>query len=342
MRTVKKLIFYIALSLSATGISAKTLRLFVWEDYFPQELLDGFYQQTGYRIEQVNFSSDIDRDRRLYAGFDDYDVVLADARTLHLYRDTGILKSINKNALRNIKNIDTRWVAQCGEMGVPLIWAGLGIVYRSDKVSGPVTSWKQLLQPDKELQGHISMLNETFDLLVPALLLNGHSVNSYDKQHLRAAYHLLKQQNPHVLTYSNAPKAEQMYPDELYMAQAYTGDEYILSEATGHDWVFTYADEGSSLWVDCLAINANSAKESIALKFIDYFLNAKIATNLAETTGTATTNKAAMQFVGEDYKNDHTIFIKDSILEHSELLIPPPRDIQHIRTKILQSLENTR
>ena len=54
--------FLIPFALLSAGPSKenaeKQFTLFTWTDMFPQEILDGFEKETGYRINYVNFDYD--------------------------------------------------------------------------------------------------------------------------------------------------------------------------------------------------------------------------------------------------------------------------------------------
>ena len=55
------------------------LVLYTWESMFPQEVLDAFEQETGIRVNYVNFDTDETMLARLEAAEGgDYDIVVAD------------------------------------------------------------------------------------------------------------------------------------------------------------------------------------------------------------------------------------------------------------------------
>ena len=67
-----------AFSVSVSADS-KELVLYTWENMFPQEVLDGFEEETGIKVVYSNFDTDENMLEKLsMAKGGDYDVVVAD------------------------------------------------------------------------------------------------------------------------------------------------------------------------------------------------------------------------------------------------------------------------
>ena len=62
-----------------SGLSGTELNLFTWAGMFPQEVLDGFEEETGIKINYSNFDYDEDMLAKLEeAEGGDYDLIIAD------------------------------------------------------------------------------------------------------------------------------------------------------------------------------------------------------------------------------------------------------------------------
>ena len=67
------------LAVSVQADASKELVLYTWENMFPQEVLDGFEEETGIKIVYSNFDTDENMLEKLsMAKGGDYDVVVAD------------------------------------------------------------------------------------------------------------------------------------------------------------------------------------------------------------------------------------------------------------------------
>ena len=63
---------------------------------------------------------------------------------------------------------------------MPYTWGTTGICYRSDLVDPAPTSWNDILEPDPEYDGKITMLSTERWLALPAQKALGYSVNTTD------------------------------------------------------------------------------------------------------------------------------------------------------------------
>ena len=58
-----------------TGGEEKVLNLFAWSEYIPQDLLDGFTEETGIRVNYDAFSSNEEMYAKISAGASGYDLI---------------------------------------------------------------------------------------------------------------------------------------------------------------------------------------------------------------------------------------------------------------------------
>ncbi|MDE1461223.1 polyamine ABC transporter substrate-binding protein [Spartinivicinus poritis] len=301
---------------------ANELILFNWQEYLSEKVVQQWQEQTGIALKQVYYDSDEMRDEILATqSSEQYDLVIIDSTSAQLFGKNNKLLPLTSTEVKNISNTERRWLRSCGNFGVPYFWGTTGIAYRADKVKSPPTSWQDLLAPSPELAGHIGMLEDYTDTLIPALRASGHPIYSENVDHLKAAYTLLKQQLPKVLTYDYIISYISAKPDdeELFMALAYSGDEYTLNDIVGKEvWKFAVPKEGTSLWVDCIAVLASSKNKQNALAFINFLNKPDIAALNANETGSATANKAAMPLIDTELKNDKSLYPSVEILDKSE------------------------
>jgi spermidine/putrescine transport system substrate-binding protein len=167
------------------------------------------------------------------------------------------------------------------------------------------------------------MLDDYRDMLAPALFVLGHSLNTGDENELREAFAHLERQVPSVLTYDYAitvMKDQGDVADNLYMALVYGGDQYTLNEIAGQPglWQYRVPREGTILWVDCLAVIADSPRKALALEFIDFLNRPEIAAMNAEFLGFGTPNHSAVAHMTQAYQADPSVFPSTDILHRSQ------------------------
>ena len=166
------------------------------------------------------------------------------------------------------------------------------------------------MRPDATLHGHIGMINDYADTFIPPLLLLGKDINTDEPEVLKAAFEMLKAQLASVLTYDYAITFLQTEDgQDLYLTMAYSGDQHILNEhSKGNSWAYTVPEEGTAIWIDCLAIPSNSPAPALARHFINFLNEPKNAVLNAESLGVATANKAARQLLASEMRDDPAIY----------------------------------
>ena len=81
---------------------------------------------------------------------------------------------------------------------------------------------------------------------------------------------------------------------------------------------YIYPDEGAVFWVDSFVIPAGAENIDEAHAFIDFMLRPEVAAACVEYVGYATPNKAALELLDEETRNDPVIFPPAEIVEKGE------------------------
>lgn len=325
----------------STAAQPEILKLLLWEDFFSPLLIDAWTRETGVTVEIIVFDSDDERDLILTQDtVTPFDLLVIASPAGDGFGEGGYLSRLDTARLPNLRHLDPRWVKTCGAYSVPYAWGTMGIVYRQDKIAKPV-SWKTLLSPDRHLSGHVSMLLDVTDTLAPALAVLGYSLNTGQQRELESAWQLLLQQSAHVLTYQYVYSSvgQKSAEKEIHAALAYSGDQHGLNEMTDSgNWEYVVPEEGTYLWVDCLAISARSEKQALALQFLDYINEPERAGKNAEALGMTTANLAALAHTSAEYRADSTLF-PDAKLVNSGTTYEVLEDANlRIRDRIIHSL----
>ncbi len=314
----------LAMSLQATSSLAQTqetLNLFMWEGTLSEETQKGWEDRTGISLRMDYFDNDDERNQLMLRSQNlPFDIVVLDNVSANIFGDSGTLAKVDD--LPNYANSSAQWNQACGPYAIPYFWGVVGLVYRSEYFETPPTSWKDLLLPDENNIGHIGLLNDTIETLLPALILEGSSPYTGSIEELKKAYHATSWLSRSVLTFeypiSYVRSAQD--PNKLRLAMAYSGDHYALNAYEQNDnWKFALPKEGSVIWLDCLAINAHSPKVEQAKAFLNYLLDASVAAENALLVRAATTNKAAQQHLPDAFRKDETIFPSIESLKNSSL-----------------------
>lgn len=296
-------IFTLLLTFSPLCWSAEPLRLLNWEDYLSPDLVEEWEEGNG-PLQEIYFDSDQDRDAIIVNSERHHvDVVVVDEIVAQRFGADGKFLKLDEANLPSLKDIEPFWRQRCGDYAMPYLWGTLGIAYRSDKLDTPPRSWYDLLRPAENLRGHIAMINDYTDMLAPALFYLGYDLNTDNREQLKQAFEMLKKQASDVLTYDYAITyaGQEEKLKNLYMAAVYGGDQYSLNELDGEKgrWEYVVPEEGTVLWVDCLAIIKESPKRKQSLSLLAYLNTAKAAAENSVYNRISTPNLAAVELMNK-------------------------------------------
>lgn len=311
----------LALALSQASL-ADTITILNWESYLSQKLIDEWEAQSGHKIQQVYYDNEEQRDVLIanYEG-DNIDLVMLDSLGAHSFAgDLDTLHKLSDSSISPIySSITPRFKKNCGDYAIPYLWGTLGLAYRSDKVAEVPNSWRFILEPEPAIRGHIGLIDDYTDALVPALLLLGHPINTDQQAHLEAAFELMRKNSPNILTYEYSISfVESENADSLYVALAYSGDQHALNEKQNTEvWQYTTLNEGTVIWTDCLAILKNSPRKELAEQLINFLYQPKNAAYNSETLGVASPVSAALKHQSADLLEDTSVYPPLSIMEKS-------------------------
>ena len=327
---------------TAGPVGAATLNLLIWEAYIDEEILTDFTAETGVDVRQTFYDSGDVRDQILADPNSNVDVVVTNENGAKLYGNRGVILPLDGENVPALKDYSDDWTKRCGGYGVPYLSGTMGILYRSDKVETPPTSWADLMNPAESLRGHIAMYDDYAEAFVAPLVLLGKSVNANDNDTLKAAYDLMKAQAPYVLTYDYVVTSIQS-PDKgpnIHMALGYSGDQYTLNDKVASPglWRYVVPKEGTLSWLDCISVSERSKNRALALKLVDYISNAKNGARNAIKLNMPTASTAALALLPKDMRSNPEIYAAPEILAKSQLQEELTVQSVQARRRIISSL----
>ena len=330
-------------ALAAAGpAGATTLNLLIWESYIDDKILADWTAETGIEVHQTFYDSGDARDEILADPNSNVDAVVTNENGAKLYGNRGVIMALDAENVPALKDYADSWSSRCGGYGVPYLWGTMGILYRSDKVMTPPTSWADMMTPAESLRGHIAMYDDHAEAFVAPLVLLGKSVNANDNETLKEAYELMKAQAPYVLTYDYVVTSIQSADKgpNIHLALGYSGDQYTLNNKVSSPglWRYVVPKEGTLSWLDCISVSERSQNKALALKLVDYISNAKNGARNAVKLNMPTANTAALALLPEDMRSNPEIYAAPEILAKSQLQEELTVQSVQARRRIISSL----
>lgn len=320
--------------------SGQKLNVFNWSDYIDEELVAEFEKRTGAKVQYDNYSSESELEAKLLTGGGGYDVVFPSDKSMVALVSKNLLAEIDREKLPNFKNLDPKFLGgpydKENKFSVPYFWGTVAIGIRTDHVKDDVKGFEVLF--DEKYKGRITMLDDGENVIATVLLHLGHPMNSTDDAHLAEAKELLLKQKPLVQAYTSDAYKEKLISGEAWVALGWSGD--ILQAADENENVKAIIPEtGTMIWVDSMAIPADSGNSPLAHEFINFLLDAKIAAKNAEYVQYPTPNAAAKKLIDPETLNNPSIYPPEEVIDRCEWLLDRGAEIEKIE-KVWREVRN--
>lgn len=316
-----------------TGVSASTpiplakeLIFYDWDEDMPQSVLDAFESEYNVRVTYLAYESQEEAIENLGDGLV-YDVIVMESRFIPSLVDQGLLASLDRQNIPNLKNISANFRELAydpdNRYSVPYNWGTTGLVVRSDLVAAPISSWNSLWDP--QYAGRVGIWKgqprETIGLTLKAL---GYSANSENQVELEEALEYLMQLKSHALIiedYNSYTSAYMLVEGQAVMT---VGFAYDVLEGSRLNGSITYVlpQEGALLWGDNFIVPSNSQDQYTAELFIDFLMRPEINAEIANQNLYATPNEAAFPYIQPELLNNPVIFPSAESFRNSEVILP--------------------
>lgn len=301
--------------------NGKQLNLYIWSAYISEDTLKRFEKDTGIKVRFDTYDSNEALLEKMMSGVSDYDVIVPSDYMVRVLSHQNLLEKLDLTRLPNRKNLSRMFqdlpYNPKGECAVPFLWGTTGIGYNKTKVTDPVDTWAILW--NQKYQDRILMLDDSRECFGAALKWKGHSINTTDPALLQEAQGLLIQQKPLVKTYSSSNFDEILLSGDVWMAQGWSG-QLAKAADQNKDLAYTIPREGSTIWVDNLAIPAASLHKDVAYTFINFILDPHNAAEITDFSGYASTNEAAKPFIAPHIVNDPARYPDEATLAKCEFI----------------------
>ncbi len=254
--------------------------VYCFGDYIDPALVDKFEEETGYEVIIDYFDTNEEMYPVIKNSTAEYDVICASDYMIDKMRREGLLAEINFANVPNIENLTDNVKSFIDDFdpgmkySVPHTWGTYGIIYNTEAIHGPITSWTQLWS--EEYAGEVVMPNSIREAFMVAGKILGYSMNTTDEKELTEITDLLIEQKPNVYSYANDNARDLMIGDSATLAVITSGDViYAMDENEKLDYVVP--DEGSEVWTDCWAIPRAVNHKKAAEDWINFMLRGDIA-----------------------------------------------------------------
>ncbi|MEO8602067.1 MAG: spermidine/putrescine ABC transporter substrate-binding protein [bacterium] len=283
----------------------KEINLFAWSEYVPQTVIDGFTKETGIKVNYETYASNEEMLAKLMSGAQKYDLIQPSEYTIEALAKENQLKEIDWSKVPNFKNIGKQYKNMAHDpqqkYSVPWMVGTVGIVVNTEKVTDPITGYKDVFQ-DK-YKGRIVVLDDPREIVSWALATLGKGPNDVTPETLAAVKPILEKWLPLVQVYdSDSPKTALLNGD-VDLGIVWSGEAALLYNQNPK-FKYVLPSEGAHMFVDSLAIPANAPNPEGAEAFMNYILRPEVSRLISADFPYTNPNVAARKLLAaEDQAN---------------------------------------
>ena len=307
-------------SLSPVYAADSELVLYTWEGMFPQEVLDGFEEETGCKIVYSNFDTDETMLEKVsMAKGGDYDVVIADDYILEKIVEEGLATKLDKDKISNWGNINPLYQGQFYDpddkytvpygAGIPLI------IYDPALVNLDIKGYSDLWDPS--LKDSVAIIGNYRVIDGIALKTMGESFNTQDLDQIQAAGDKLMELAPNIRLINDNNTQDYIISGEASVAFMYTS-QITMALAERPDLKVVYPEEGLGFGIMAGFIPSKAPSSDAAHQFLNYILQPEVSAQCFEYIGYYCTNKAADELVDENLVVPDSVTSGESIKNVSQ------------------------
>ena len=319
-----------ALLLTSTAALAqeeKVLNVYNWSDYIAEDTIPKFEAETGIKVNYDVFDSNELVEAKLLAGSSGYDVVVPSGFFLERQVAAGLFLPLDKSKLPNLANMDPDVMKATAahdpdnKFAVDYMWGTTAIGYNVAKVKErlgdqAIDTWDLVFKPElvsKLADCGVTLLDAPAEVMASALNYLGLDPNSESPDDLKKAEDLLMSIRPHVRYFNSSQYIDDLGNGEVCLSVGYSGDVFIARDAAseagaGVEVNYVIPKEGALKWFDLFAIPADAPHVDNAYKFIDFMLRPDIAAANTNYVFYASGNKAALELIDAEVKDDPAIY----------------------------------
>jgi spermidine/putrescine transport system substrate-binding protein len=313
--------------------SSGSISVLEWAGYEDPELWKPFAaQHPEATVDYSFFADNAEALAKLQSGFS-ADVIHPCSDYWRLFVDAGLMQPIDTSRLTNWSGVRES-LAKEGQFDgqqyfIPWDWGYESILYRTDKVTAPPTSWADLWKP--EYAGRVAIQDSgsvAYIMAGLALGIDPWAASEAESAQIRQKLIELK---PNLLSYwsDSTSLTQQIAAGDVWVAGNAWSDTYITLKNEGVPVEYITPKEGRLGWLCGFGIPANAQNVDLAYAYIDATLAPASMAHLSNTSGygaanaeaLALTDAALVQAMQLDQPNiiERTVFYKGVSAEQNEL-----------------------
>ena len=266
-----------------SGGDDRTLNLFAWSEYVPQEVIEGFTRETGIRVNYETYDSNEAMLVKLAQGSTQYDLIQPSEYAVEALIRRGMLEPLDLSHIPNVRNLDPAYRGlpfdPKQQYAVPYMAGTVGIVVNTERVKRPIAGYADVFQP--AFKGRIVAINDNREIVSWAFDVLGIPVNEVTEANLARARPLIAGWLPLVKVFDSDNPRAPLISGDCDLGIMYSGDAAKLYEQD-HKFAYVLPREGVHEFVDNLCVPRGAPHKDAAEQFINYILRPDVSRRISD------------------------------------------------------------
>ena len=321
------------------------VNVFNWEDYIDPDVLTLFEEETGIKVNYMNFTTNEDMMVQVRTNPAAFDVIFPSDYVIERLIKEDLLLELEMDQIPNADGT-LDWLKNPSydpdhKYSVPYMWGTVGILYDTTRVTGPIDSWSVLFEDT--YKGEIFMLDSIRDSLGLAMKYLGYSMNTRDPLELNAAKDLLvkQKQDGIVKAYQVDETKDKMVAGEGILGVVWSGDaQYAIN--LNENLAYVVPKEGSNVWVDGMVVPKAAKNPENAHILINFLSRPDIAMMNQDYIQYSTPIEGAVELLGEEYLENTNINPTQETIDSCEFFYDIPPEFMTIYNALWSQVKNAK
>lgn len=312
--------------------SAGELNLYIWTEYVPESVIQGFEEETGIKVNISYFSSNEDMYAKLNSEAEGtYDLIQPSDYMVEKLIAQDMLEELDMSKISNFDNLSEAYKDPSYDPGnvysIPYMGGIVPIAVNTSAITMEITSYADMFDP--ALAGEIVSLDDSRMLIGVAAAALGYSMSTTDPAELAEIEEKLLTIKDNVKVYdSDSPKSV-LITGDCNVGLVWNA-EVALAMAENPDIEIIFPEEGGYLFLDNWTIPTGAKNSDAAYQFIDYMLEAENSAACSEELPYLNPNDAALEILGDDYINNPAMNVPADAIAAGEFIQNLDTDTQAI------------
>lgn len=265
------------MGLSSCGDDGKTLYIYNWTYYTPENLVKNFEAEYGVKVKVDCYASNEEMYSKLRAGAKGYDIVVPSQDYASIMIAQGMVRELDQSKMTNKKYInpgifEKATYDQEMKYAAPYYLGAAGISVNKTKVNWEYErSWN--IFSDPRFAGHATMMDDLREVFADALVTLKYDSNSVNDKELDEAASLIQNKwKPNLVKFDAEGFGKQFASGDFWLCQGYA--EVTYGEVPEEKWEetidFFIPEEGGPAYLDSMMILKDAKHYDLANEFINY------------------------------------------------------------------------